>query len=63
MLLAIVLGNQIVRPLLLLGIARINRRIPGALIVLILSTAAMFVFHLTDDGVAVLGPLLLTVIV
>ena len=42
---------------LLLGIARINRRIPGALIVLILSTAAMFVFHLTDDGVAVLGPL------
>ncbi|MGI9124363.1 MAG: SulP family inorganic anion transporter [Mycobacterium sp.] len=42
---------------LLLGIARINRRIPGALIVLILSTLAMFVFDLGDDGVAVLGPL------
>ena len=42
---------------LLLGISRINRRIPGALIVLVGSTAAMFVFHLTDDGVEVLGPL------
>lgn len=42
---------------LLLGIARINRRIPGALIVLVLSTLAMFVFKLGDDGVAVLGPL------
>ncbi len=41
----------------LLGIARINRRIPGALIVLALSTLAMSVFKLTDDGVAVLGPL------
>lgn len=42
---------------LLLGIAQISRRIPGALIVLILSTAAMAVFGLGDDGVAVLGPL------
>ena len=42
---------------LLLGIARISRRIPGALVVLILSTLAMAVFHLGDDGVAVLGPL------
>ncbi len=42
---------------LLLGIARINRRIPGALIVLTLSTLAMYVFKLHDDGVAVLGPL------
>lgn len=41
----------------LLGVARINRRIPGALIVLVLSTLAMVVFHLRDDGVAVLGPL------
>ena len=43
--------------ILLLGIARINRRIPGALIVLTLSTLAMYVFALNDDGVAVLGPL------
>lgn len=42
---------------LLLGIASISRRIPGALIVLVLSTLSMFVFHLNDDGVAVLGPL------
>lgn len=42
---------------LLLGIARINRRVPGALIVLVLSTLAMFVFKLGDDGVSVLGPL------
>ena len=42
---------------LLLGIARINRRIPGALIVLVLSTLSMFVFHLKDRGVTVLGPL------
>jgi len=42
---------------LLLGVARISRRIPGALIVLTLSTLAMTVFHLGDDGVAVLGPL------
>lgn len=42
---------------LLLGIAKISRRIPGALIVLVLSTASMAVFHLKDHGVAVLGPL------
>ena len=42
---------------LLLGVARISRRIPGALIVLVLSTLAMVVFHLNDDGVAELGPL------
>jgi high affinity sulfate transporter 1 len=42
---------------LLLGIARINRRIPGALIVLALSIISMTVFHLKDLGVAVLGPL------
>ena len=42
---------------LLLGISRINRRIPGALIVLVGSTAAMVIFHLMDDGVEVLGPL------
>ncbi len=42
---------------LLLSIARINRRIPGALIVLVLSTLAMTVFKLQDDGVEVLGPL------
>ena len=42
---------------LLLGIARISRRIPGALIVLGLSTTAMVVFKLGDDGVAELGPL------
>ncbi len=42
---------------MLLGIAKINRRIPGALIVLALATLSMFVFHLKDRGVAVLGPL------
>lgn len=42
---------------LLLGIAKINRRIPGALIVLTLATLSMFVFHLRDRGVQVLGPL------
>ena len=42
---------------LLLIIARVNRRIPGALIVLALSTLSMFVFHLKDRGVTVLGPL------
>ncbi len=42
---------------LLLGIAKINRRIPGALIVLTLATLSMFVFRLTDRGVSVLGPL------
>jgi len=42
---------------LLLGIARISRRIPGALIVLVLSTLAVVVFRLRDDGVKVLGPL------
>jgi SulP family sulfate permease len=42
---------------LLLTIARINRRIPGALIVLTLATLSMFVFHLKDYGVTVLGPL------
>lgn len=41
----------------LLGIARINRRIPGALIVLVLSTLSVFVLHLKDRGVTVLGPL------
>ena len=42
---------------LLLGIARINRRIPGALIVLALSILAVVVLHLNGRGVAVLGPL------
>lgn len=42
---------------LLLGIAKINRRIPGALIVLTLATASVLVFHLKDHGVKVLGPL------
>ena len=42
---------------LLLGIARISRRIPGALIVLVLSTLAMITFHLRDKGVEALGPL------
>jgi len=42
---------------LLLAIARISRRIPGALIVLILATLAMPVFHLRDSGVDELGPL------
>ena len=42
---------------LLLGIARISRRIPGALIVLVLATLAMTVFKLGDMGVEVLGPL------
>lgn len=42
---------------LLLTIARINRRIPGALIVLTLATLAVPVFSLSDEGVAVLGPL------
>ena len=42
---------------LLLGIARISRRIPGALIVLVLSTVAMAVFRLKDLGVEALGPL------
>ena len=41
---------------LLLAIARISRRIPGALIVLILATLAMPVFHLRDSGVDELGP-------
>ena len=41
----------------LFTVARINRKIPGALIVLVLSTLSMFVFTLNDDGVAVLGPL------
>lgn len=43
--------------LLLLGIARISRRIPGALIVLVLSTVAMLVLRLREVGVAALGPL------
>jgi high affinity sulfate transporter 1 len=42
---------------LLLGLARISRRIPSALIVLVLSTLAVIVFRLRDDGVKVLGPL------
>ena len=42
---------------LLLGISRISRRIPGALIVLVLSTLAMTVFRLGDKGVEALGPL------
>jgi SulP family sulfate permease len=42
---------------LLLGIAKINRRIPGALIVLTLATLAMVVFRLKDYGVSTLGPL------
>ncbi len=41
----------------LLAIARISRRIPGALIVLTLATLSMFVFGLKDRGVSVLGPL------
>jgi SulP family sulfate permease len=42
---------------LLLIIARISRRIPGALIVLVLATLAMALFHLRDSGVDELGPL------
>lgn len=42
---------------LLLGIARISRRIPGALIVLVLSILAMALLNLRDRGVAALGPL------
>jgi SulP family sulfate permease len=42
---------------LLLGIAKANRRIPGALIVLTLTTLAMVVFRLEDYGVTKLGPL------
>lgn len=42
---------------LLLGIVKINPKIPGALIVLTLSTLSMTVFKLQDDGVKVLGPL------
>lgn len=42
---------------LLLGIVKINPRIPGALIVLTLSTLSMIVFKLQDDGVKILGPL------
>lgn len=42
---------------LLLSIAKISRRIPGALIVLGLATASVLVFHLKDHGVKVLGPL------
>ena len=41
----------------LLLIARINRRIPGALIVLIGSTVALVALRLKGHGVAVLGPL------
>lgn len=41
----------------LLGIAKISRRIPGALIVLALTTLAMTMFDLRADGVAILGPL------
>jgi MFS superfamily sulfate permease-like transporter len=42
---------------LLLVIAKINRRIPGALIVLTLASLAMVVFGLKDYGVSTLGPL------
>ncbi len=42
---------------ILLGIAKVNRKIPGALIVLILSTLSMTFFKLERKGVAVLGPL------
>ena len=42
---------------LLLVIARISRRTPGALIVLVLATLAMPLFHLRDSGVDELGPL------
>ena len=42
---------------LLLTVAKINRRIPGALIVLTLSIASVLVFRLKDRGVSVLGPL------
>jgi high affinity sulfate transporter 1 len=42
---------------LLLGIAKISRRIPGAMIVLTLATLSMVVFHLHDRGVTILGPL------
>lgn len=42
---------------LLLGLARVSRRIPGALIVLVLATLAMTAFKLGDRGVATLGPL------
>ena len=52
---SLILG--LVSLVLLLGIARISRRIPGALIVLVLSMLAMTVFKLGSKGVAVLGPL------
>lgn len=42
---------------LLLGFARISRRIPGALIVLVLSILAVALLNLRDRGVATLGPL------
>lgn len=41
----------------LLGVAKISRRIPGALIVLVLTTLAMTLFDFKGKGVAVLGPL------
>ena len=40
---------------LALGLARIDRRIPGALVALVAGTVVVSVFGLTDDGVAVLG--------
>jgi sulfate permease, SulP family len=51
------LAVGVVSLVLLLGIARFSRRIPGALIVLVLATTAVTVLDLTADGVAVLGPL------
>lgn len=42
---------------LLLGIAKVSRRIPGALIVLVLATLSTSLLHLDRHGVAVLGPL------
>lgn len=41
----------------LLSIAKISRRIPGALIVLTLATMSVLAFHLQDRGVKILGPL------
>lgn len=42
---------------LLLGLSRISRRFPGALVVLILSIAASGFLDLSSKGVSVLGPL------
>jgi sulfate permease, SulP family len=43
--------------LLIIGLRRINRRLPAALLAMILSSAAVFVFNLIGQGVAVIGEL------